>query len=179
MAGRGQVDAQLEQIIESVVEQLGFELVDLERAGARTRPILRLRIDRVDAELGSGVTVDECARVSRELEQVLDAREDLLPSYILEVSSPGIERPLSKRRDFERSLGREIALKGFEPLARGSKRLEGTLLGIEGSGIDERLRLRLDDGTEVQVERSAVAKANLVFRWDGSEFRGEVGERKA
>jgi ribosome maturation factor RimP len=179
MAGRGQADAQLEQIVESVVERLGFELVDLERAGARTRPILRLRIDRVDAEPGSGVTVDECAGVSRELEQVLDAREDLLPSYILEVSSPGIERPLRKRRDFERSVGREIALKGFEPLARGSKRVEGTLLGIEGSGIDERLRLRLNDGTEVQVDRSAVAKANLVFRWDRCEFGKKVEEHKA
>jgi len=159
---------ELEQIVESALEGIGFELVDLERAGHRTRPILRLRIDRLDAEPGTGVTVDECARASRQLEEVLDAREDLLQSYILEVSSPGVERPLRKRRDFERAVGREICIRGYQPLAEGSKRVEGVLLGIEDSEDDELLRLEMADEVELRVPRSAVAKANLVFRWDES-----------
>jgi ribosome maturation factor RimP len=95
---------ELEQIVESTLERIGFELVDLESAGHRSRPILRLRIDRLDAQPGTGVTVDECAQASRQLEEELDAREDLLQSYILEVSSPGVERPLRKRRDFRRGV---------------------------------------------------------------------------
>ena len=128
----------------------------------------RLRIDRLDAEAGVGVTVDECAQASRTLEEVFDAREDLLQSYILEISSPGVERPLRKRRDFERVVGREVCIRGYQPLAEGSKRVEGVLLGIEDSQDDEVLCLRTADEVELRVPRSAVAKANLVFRWDES-----------
>lgn len=158
-------DDELERVAETLLEELGFELVELERAGHRTRPILRLRIDRFDSEPGAGVTVEDCARVSRALEAVLDAREDLPGSYILEVSSPGVERPLRKRRDFERSIGQEIALRGYEPLAGRSKRLEGVLIGVGGEGEEECLRLRLADDSEVEVRRSAIARANRVFHW--------------
>ncbi|MGD2152995.1 MAG: ribosome maturation factor RimP [Gemmatimonadales bacterium] len=166
----GPIDEELERAVEAALEGLGFELVELEVAGRRSRPILRLRIDRQRSEPGHGVTVDDCAHVSRQLEGALEAREGLLSSYVLEVSSPGVERPLRKRCDFERVVGQEIAVRGREPLRRGSWRLQGVLLGIEGSGENERLRLRLGDGSEVEVLRSAVLKANLVFRW------GEVGK---
>lgn len=169
----GRIDEELEGTVEAALEGLGFELVELEAAGGRGRPILRLRIDRLGAEPGHGVTLDDCALVSRSLEEVLDARGGLPSGYVLEVSSPGIERPLRKRRDFERAVGREIAVRGYEPLARGAKRLEGVLLGVEGSGDGERLQIRLSDRSEVEVLRSAIAKANLVFRWDES---GELGE---
>ena len=171
---RGAVDEQVERIAEVVLDQMGFELVELERAGAgaahSARPILRLRIDRSDAELDQAVTVDECARVSRELEEVLDAREDLATSYILEVSSPGVDRPLRKLRDFERSIGKKIAVRGYEPLAGGSRRLEGVLQSVEAEGGAESLRLMLADRTAVEVPLSALAKANLVFNWDEFDF---------
>lgn len=159
------VDEQLERVLEAQIEQMGFELVDLEKAGRSRRPVLRLRIDRPGAEPGRGVTVDECARVSRGLEPVLEALEDVPSSYVLEVSSPGVERPIRKRRDFERFVGREIAVSGYAPLAGGSRKLSGTLLGIEGEGESERIRLRLEDATEVEVPRSAIAKARLIHRW--------------
>jgi ribosome maturation factor RimP len=160
-------DERLERIVEAVLEEMGFELVELELAGRRSRPIVRLRIDRPGSEPGrAGVTVDDCAAVSRAVEPVLDELEDLLPSYILEVSSPGVERPLRKRRDFERSLGREVALRGYGPLVGGSRRVEGVLLAVEGSGADERLKVRMADGSEVEIPVAAVAKANLVFRWE-------------
>lgn len=164
----GRVDEELTRITEAVLDRLGFELVDLETAGHPARPLLRLRIDRPDSEPGRGVTVDDCARVSREVEAALDAREDLLNSYILEVSSPGVERPLRKRRDFEHSIGHRIRVQGFEPLAQGARRIEAVLLGVEGSGSSEQLRLQMADGTELEVPRSAVARANLVFDWNES-----------
>ncbi|NIN70874.1 MAG: ribosome maturation factor RimP [Gemmatimonadetes bacterium] len=172
----GRIDEALERTVESTLEALGFELVELEAAGRTSRPILRLRIDRPGSQPGHGVSVDDCARVSRQLEEVLDAWQGLPSGYILEVSSPGVERPLRKRRDFERAVGREIALHGYEPLARGAKRLEGVLLGLEGSGGAERLRVRLPDQSEVAILRSAIAKAKLVFRWDE---RGRPGERRS
>lgn len=172
---QSRIDETLERVAEAVLEGLGFELVELEKAGQRGRPILRLRIDRPGSEPGRGVTVDDCARVSRELETALEAEGDLSADYVLEVSSPGVERPLRRRRDFERVVGQEIAVRGYEPLAVGSRRLEGVLLGIEGSGGDERLRMRLPNGSEVEVRRSAIAKAHLVFRWDEYQF-GKAGE---
>src|SRR5690606_41347973 len=132
------------------------------RAGSRTRPVLRLRIDVAAGD--HGVTLDDCARVSRALEPYLDTVEGLPERYVLEVSSPGVERPLVRARDFERFAGEEVALTGYGPLAGRGRRLTGTLLGISTDG-EERVRLRLEDGEEVEVPRSQIARANLVFRW--------------
>lgn len=162
----GRAELELERVTQAVLDGLGFELVELEKAGHRARPILRIRIDRADSEPGRGVTVDDCARVSRELEAVLDERADLPSSYILEVSSPGVERPLRKRRHFERCLGREVAVSGFSVLADGSKRVRGTLLAVEGAEGAELIRLRLANGAEIEIPIDAIAKAHLVFDWD-------------
>lgn len=155
----------LEQALTRALEDMGFDLVDLERTGGRGRPILRLRIDKPDSMPGRGVTVDDCAQVSRALEPLLDARDDLSGKYVLEVSSPGVDRPIRKRRDFERYVGQEVSVKGFGPLVDGSRKLRGVLVGVEGTGEDERIRLRLEGDREVEVPRSAIAKAQLVYRF--------------
>lgn len=156
----------LEREIESRVEAMGFEFVELERTGSRSRPILRVRIDRPDSGPRQGVTLDDCARVTRALEPVLDERPELGGRYVLEVSSPGIERPLVRSRDFERFKGREVALKGRAVLAGRSRRLEGELLGlVEVDGV-EHVQLRLQDGEMVSVPRDEIARAHLVHRWD-------------
>lgn len=156
----------LEQELEARVEALGYELIELERAGSRTRPVLRLRIDVPGGVPGRGVTLDDCAQVSRSLEPYLESREDVAERYVLEVSSPGVERPLVRRRDWDRFVGHGVALKGERPLADRSRRLEGELLGVEGSGVEERIRLRLEDGSEVAVPREDVSRAHLVYRWE-------------
>jgi ribosome maturation factor RimP len=164
-------DRDLQAEVEAGLAELGFELVDLEKAGSASRPVLRLRIDW--AEDGGdevGVSIADCARVSRSLESRLEADERFPATYVLEVSSPGVERPLVRRRDFERFAGREVALHGKGVLAGRSRRLEGVLTGIDGAGVEEIIALRLPDGEEVLVPRSQVKRANLVFRW-GSEGR--------
>ncbi|HEX5726122.1 MAG TPA: ribosome maturation factor RimP [Longimicrobiaceae bacterium] len=154
----------LERELERRVEALGFELVTLEQAGSRARPILRVYLDRPDSVPGRpGVSLEDCTAVSRALEPWLDAREDLSERYVLEVSSPGVERPLVRPRDWERFAGQEVALRGKEPLAGRAKRLEGVLLGPRGEG---RVALRLADGEEVEVPLAQVERANLVYRWD-------------
>lgn len=160
-------DAALARLLDERVEALGFELVELETAGTPRRPILRLRIDRPDSEPGRGVTLADCRQVSRALEAELDVRPGLPPGYVLEVSSPGVERPLVRRRDWERFVGREVALQGSAPLTGRAKRLQGELLGLAGADDEAgpRVRLRLADGEELEVPLAEVSRAHLVFRW--------------
>lgn len=160
-------DPQLTREIEARVEALGYELVELEQAGHARRPIMRLRIDRPESAPGAGVTVEDCRVVSRALESWLDERPGTAATYQLEVSSPGVERPLTKARDFQRFAGREVAVQGKAPLAGRARRLEGELLGLKDEGAAERVALRLPGGEEIEIPREEITRAHLVFRWGG------------
>ena len=161
-------EAELEQQIESKIEALGYELVELERAGGKARPILRLRIDRRDSD--KGVTLDDCSRVSRELETILDENPTLGERYVLEVSSPGVERPLVKRKDYERFAGKEVSIKTANAIGDLGKKVEGVLRGISDRDV-----VQLDvNGQTVEVERDNIKKAHLVYRWaDGKPTKSE------
>ena len=156
------MDEALGRAIETRVEALGFELVELEQAGSKTRPILRLRIDVEESTPGHGVSLDDCARVSRAVEGFLDEQPDVAERYVLEVSSPGVERPLVKARDYERFAGKEVAIKTSHPVGDFGKRVEGVLRGIN----DDRVQLEVD-GRTVEIPRDDIKKAHLVYRWDG------------
>jgi len=157
---------EIESELDDRVADLGYELVDVRWGGSGQRPLLKLRIDRADAKPGSGVTVDDCATVSRALEPWLDAHEALPPRYVLEVSSPGVDRPLVRPRDFDRFRGERVAVVGHDVLAGRSTRLEGELIGLHDAGSEaEGITLRLSDGDEVDVPRSKVRRVNLVFEW--------------
>ncbi len=160
---------QIDSEMDSRVGDLGFELVDLVWAGSTARPILRVRIDRPDTVPGRGVSVDDCAVVSRALEAWLDEHEALPERYTLEVSSPGVDRPLVRERDFVRFSGENVAVKGHDVLAGRSRRLEGELLGLADGGEGDEgtvaVRLRLPSGDEVSIPRDEIAGANLVFTW--------------
>lgn len=148
--------------METRLEELGYELVELERAGSRARPLLRVRIDhRGGGE--AGITIDDCARASRALEPWLDTIAELGDRYVLEVSSPGLERPLVRPADFERFAGREIAVRGTHPFGDRGRRLEGELLGLDEAA---RVRIRLEDGEELAIPRAEIARAHLLFRWN-------------
>lgn len=170
LAGVVPMSDELEKVIEERIEEMGYEFVELERAGSKTRPILRVRVDIAggsSGEPGTGVTIDECARVSRRLEEYLDEKPDLAERYVLEVSSPGVERPLTRRRDYERYTGKEVALRLSRARADGAKRVEGELLGLGGSEGQETVRLRLvgKAAEEVEIPREDITRAHLVFRW--------------
>jgi len=154
--------------IEQTVEGLGYELVELQVAGNRARPILRVYIDRPDSVPGTpAVTVDDCTAVSRALEPMLDARADLSDRYLLEVSSPGVERPLVRARDWSRFAGQEVSVRGRGTLAGKARRLQGVLVGLSGNAGEEAVALRLPGGEEVSFPLAEVEKANLVYRWGG------------
>lgn len=146
---------------------LGYELVQLDWAGSAVRPVIRLRVER--EALDRPVSLDDCATVSRGIEAWLDEDARMPERYVLEVSSPGLERPLTRDRDFRRFRGRRIAVTGTETLHGRSARLEGELLGLgDGDGAAGSIRLRLNGGREVEVERSRVSAARLVHDWGAS-----------
>lgn len=165
---------EIQQELADRIEGLGFELVEVRWGGSGQRPRLELRIDRPGSAPGTGVTVEECASVSRALEPWLDEHGSLSRRYVLEVSSPGVERPLVKGGDFERFRGERVAVVGTGVLAGLATRLEGELLGLERAGTDgEAVRLRLcgkGGDREVSIPRSEIRKANLLFEW-GSETK--------
>lgn len=149
------------------VERLGYELVDVVWAGSSARPILRIRIDLPEGGgAEGGVGVGDCAKVSRALEAWLDPLPSMRERYVLEVSSPGLERPLTRERDFVRFAGKQVAVKGNGTLAGRARRLEGELLGmVKDEEGKERVRLRLPDGEEVEIPRDQIDGAHVVFRW--------------
>lgn len=153
----------LESAIERLLGGLGYELVALERGGGRRRPLLRLRIDRPDAEPGrSSLTAADCAEVSRATMTMLEERADAPSDFILEVSSPGVERPLVRERDFKRFAGQEVRLRGYGPLVEGRKEIEAVLAGFD----EEEEKVLLDmDGERLAVPLASVAKANLRYRF--------------
>lgn len=160
------MDDLLETELRKRVEALGYDLVQMERAGSRSRPIIRLRVDKPDGRPGQSVTVDECAQVSRALEPFLDECHQLSDRYLLEVSSPGLERPLIRRRDFERFAGEQVALHGVGLLDGGRRRLRGELVGASEREGQEYIALRLAEGRIVEVPRKDIERAHLVFHWD-------------
>ncbi len=150
--------------IERVVEALGFELVTFERGGARRRPLVRLRIDRPEGEPGrSSVTVDDCARVARAVREELESEAEGDLDYSLEVSSPGVERPLTRPRDFERFAGHEVRLRGYRPLAGRAKELRGTLVGL---GPEGDVAIVDVEGERLEVALGDLAAARLEYRWE-------------
>ena len=154
---------EIEREAEGRLLDLGIDLVSMDWAGSRKRPLIRLRIER--SPMGDApVTVDDCARVSRALEGWLDEHDEIPERYVLEVSSPGVERPLTRTRDWERFAGEPVAVVGYGVLAERSSRLEAELLGLD-SEPEPTVRLRLGDGAEVGVPLTEIKGAHLLFKW--------------
>lgn len=143
--------------MEPALEGMGYELVEVEYLCERGRWVLRLYIDQE-----KGITVDDCAAVSREMGDVLDSR-DLIPhGYVLEVSSPGLNRPLRKEKDFEKRIGRKIRVRMAAPV-EGRRNFVGTLTGFRDG------TLSLDvDRQSFSLPVSEVEKAHLIYEFETS-----------
>lgn len=138
---------------------LGLELVELRFGGSKGRPVLDVRVDRLDREK---VKVGDCQQASRAIEARLDADPSLIPSrYVLEVSSPGMERPLRKAAEWERFVGRMASVNA--PVLGGRQELE--IVAVEGEAGQERLRLRDAKGIEQSIALADVKDARLAFHW--------------
>lgn len=145
----------INEIIERVAAREGLELVHWETVGPRNHFVLRIFIDKP-----GGVTINDCERVSNQVGTLFDV-EDLIPNqYTLEVSSPGIERGLYKRADYERFAGRRVRVRTMEPI-NGQRNFKGTLLGISGDTVS----LDVEAAGRIDIPFEQIAKANIEYEF--------------
>lgn len=145
-------------VVEPILDQAGAELVDLEVAGSHGRPVVRAYVDTEE-----GITLDECARLSRLLEAELERSGAVPERYVLEVSSPGIDRPLTRRVHYERFVGHEVDVRLYAKQG-GRKKYVGMLERVEDG--ERGFRIVVRDGQERWTfAQDEIARARLHVRW--------------
>ena len=153
MSKREQYEKQTDELLEPIVTGFGFELVDVEYVKEAGTWYLRAYIDKP-----GGITVDDCEAVSRKFSDVLDEKDYIEDTYIFEVSSPGLGRPLKKDKDFQRSLGEEVEIRTYRPIDR-QKEFVGELKAYD----KESVTIVYEDDTEQTFQRQEIAVIRLAL----------------
>ena len=148
--------------VDPIVKGCDMELVDIEWTSKNSRWTLCVFIDKEQ-----GITVDDCEQVSREISDLLDRNDPINHKYVLEVSSPGLDRPLKKRNDFNRFSGEYVKIRTGEPV-NGQKNFKGLLCGLNEDDI---LLIKTDKGNDIDIPLISVIKANLWHRFDKNDFK--------
>ncbi|HEV7983186.1 MAG TPA: ribosome maturation factor RimP [Xanthobacteraceae bacterium] len=148
------LEARLAAIVSPTLEGMGYELVRVAVLG-RERPVVQVMADRAD---GSQITVADCEAISHTLSAVLDVEDPIPGAWSLEVSSAGIDRPLTRSKDWNRFAGHLARAETTVPLD-GRRRFNGVVLGAD----DNAARLRLDDGNEIVLPLTTIKRAKLVL----------------
>jgi ribosome maturation factor RimP len=147
MRGKTAEDARLLELLDPVAEAAGYEIVRLRLMGGEHARRLQIMAETPDGEM----VVEDCARLSRAISEVMDAADPIAGEYVLEVSSPGVDRPLTQLKDFETFEGHEARLE-LDRMAEGRKRFRGVLAGVEGDNV----------GIDLEGEEST---ALIPFAW--------------
>jgi len=151
--GQQDLEARIRELVERIATPMGLEVVLVEIKGAGSRPVLRAYIDKP-----GGITLADCERLSKRLSVVLDV-EDWIPfSYALEVSSPGLDRPLVKTEDFQRFAGKKARIRSRIPV-EGQKNFKGRILGVTAGMLE----LEVAPGRQVEIAVGEIERANLII----------------
>ena len=148
-----QINKRVSTLITNPLEAMGYELVRVQLSHG-ARPVLQVMAERAD---GAAMTVDDCAEISHSVSVLLDTEDPIIEAYTLEVSSPGIDRPLTRPRDFERFAGFEARIETHDTIA-GRRRFKGKLLGLAEGMVS----MDVEKET-VHLPFEAIAKARLVL----------------
>lgn len=148
------LDARIADLVAPTLEHMGYELVRVQVSG-KERPVVQIMADRAD---GTGFTVEDCTEISHAIGAVLDVADPIKAEWMLEVSSPGIDRPLTRTKDWERYAGHIATVEMLIPY-EGRKRFRGIVLGADL----ECARLRLDEGGDIALPRDQMRRAKLVL----------------
>ena len=162
-----EIPEELRALIEPVVDEAGFELVDVQLARGGKPWTLKITIDTPECD--GRVSVDSCAAISRELGSQLDVADAIEAGYRLEVSSPGLDRPLAREKDFASACGREVQIETRQPIS-GRRRFRGVLLRFE-----EDVAAIEVDGNEVEISFAEVSKAKTIYQFSRADFVGRTG----
>ena len=152
----------LSEIALPLAKEFGYDLWDVEYVKEGADMILRITID-TDAE--GGITIDDCEKMHRAIDPLLDELDPIEESYMLSVSSPGVERELTKPMHYEKMKGSEVEVRLYAALD-GSKVFRGELVGLEESEDGDSVVIKLPDGEEKKFPIKTVAKCVTVFNWD-------------
>jgi len=147
------VDDRIRQLLDPILASLGLTLWELDFQRQGPKWLLRVYIDREE----SGVTLNDCESVSRDLSAALDVEDIITHAYSLEVSSPGLDRALSKPEHFARFAGSTVKIKVYQPID-GQKVFRGKLLGVSDEG---RVKVEIPAGTTMEFDMSMITKASL------------------
>ncbi len=153
MSKRESYEKKTEEILIPLVEEYGYELVDVEYVKEGGTWYLRAYIDKP-----GGISIEDCEMVSRRLSDILDEKDYIDDSYILEVSSPGLGRPLKKEKDFKRSIGKEVEVRTYRMIDK-QKEFTGILKAYDKDSVT----VELEDGTEKNFDKGDVALIRLAF----------------
>lgn len=144
------IQSEIEQLVKPLIDDLGYELWGCEYLSQGKHSLLRIYIDKVD-----GIRVEDCELVSKQISALLDVEDPISGNYSLEISSPGIPRPLFNKEQYRRYLGQDVQIKLFKPVG-GQRKLIGRIESVH----DDQLRLKVDDG-QLDIQFSQIVKANL------------------
>jgi ribosome maturation factor RimP len=150
---RTEVEQRCEALVQPILDVNGFELWDVEYVREGANNYLRVYADKE-----GGITIDDCVTISRALEEKLDAEDFIEDAYILEVSSPGLGRPLKRERDFARSIGESVDIKLYQAVNQ-QKEFTGVLKTYD----DLTVTIELEDGEMQVFERTSIARIRLAF----------------
>lgn len=153
MSRREQYEQQTEELLEPIVKGFGFELVDVEYVKEVGTWYLRAYIDKP-----GGITVDDCEAVSRKFSDILDEKDYIEDTYIFEVSSPGLGRPLKKEKDFKRNLGEEVEVRTYRAIDRQKE-----FLGILKDYDKDTVTIEYEDGSVQVFEKGDIALIRLAL----------------
>ena len=153
MSKREQYEQQTEKLLLPIVESHGFELVDVEYVKEAGTWYLRAYIDKP-----GGISVDDCEVVSRAFSDILDEKDYIDDTYIFEVSSPGLGRPLKKEKDFKRSIGEEVEIRTYRPIDRQKE-----FVGILKEYDETTVTIEYEDEATQVFQRSDIALIRLAF----------------
>ena len=149
------IELTIEELVSPIVDDKGFEIVDIEYVKEAGEYYLRIFLDKE-----GGISLNDCESVSRELSEILEVKDPIKDNYFLEVSSPGLDRPLKKDKDFLRYKGRDIEIKLYKPL-NGSKQFEGQLVGLD----EDKNIVVVIDNNEVEFNKKDVALVRLAIKF--------------
>ena len=153
MTKRETYEQKTEQLLLPIMEEHQFELVDVEYVKEAGNWYLRAYIDKE-----GGITVDDCEIVAREMNEILDREDYIEDSYVFEVSSPGLGRPLKKEKDYIRSMGKELEIRTYRSM-NGSKEFYGVLTGYD----DDTVTIQTEEDEKLTFAKTDIALIRLAF----------------
>ena len=150
------IEEKVEKLLETKIQEIGYDLYDVEYAKEGKNYFLRIIIDKPE-----GIDLNDCEKVNNEINDILDQADYIKEQYFLEVSSPGIERILKKDKHLEKNIGKEVNIKLFKKDENGIKEYQGILKKFD----TENITIETQTNEEKQIQRKGIAQIKTVYEW--------------